>query len=207
MGDEGGFAPNIQENEEAVHLLMEAIEKAGHLGKIKLGMDVAASEFFVPEGNKYDLDFKNPKNDKSQQITPEQLQDFYKNLVGKYPIISIEDPFDQDDWAAYKSLTQLIGDKVQIVGDDLLVTNPIRVQKAIDEKACNALLLKVNQIGTLTESIEAVLLSQKNKFGVMTSHRSGETEDNFIGDLAIGLATGEIKTGAPCRSDRNAKYN
>jgi enolase len=186
---------------------MEAIEKAGHKGRIELGMDVAASEFWNAEKKVYDLDFKNPKNNGSQQISSDKLADLYKSFIASYPIKSIEDPFDQDDWAAYTKLTGEVGERCQIVGDDLLVTNVSRVRTAIDKKACNALLLKVNQIGSLTESIEAVLLSQKNKFGVMTSHRSGETEDTFIGDLAVGLATGQIKTGAPCRSERLAKYN
>ncbi|KRX03483.1 hypothetical protein PPERSA_02862 [Pseudocohnilembus persalinus] len=207
VGDEGGFAPNIQNNQDGLDLLMTAIEKAGHTGKIVLGMDVAASEFYVPESNKYDLDFKSDQRDQSQIISGDELLNLYKGFVEKYPIESIEDPFDQDDWNQYAKMTKDIGKNVQIVGDDLLVTNPQRVQTAIDKKACNALLLKVNQIGTLTESIEAVLLSQNNGFGVMTSHRSGETEDTFIADLCVGLATGQIKTGAPCRSERLAKYN
>jgi len=207
VGDEGGFAPSIQDNREGLNLIMEAIEKAGHQGKVELGMDVAASEFWNAEKKTYDLDFKTANNDGSKCRDAVKLAQLYKDFVDHYPIKSIEDPFDQDDWEGYTSLTAQLGKKVQIVGDDLLVTNPIRVQTAIDKKACNALLLKVNQIGTLTESIEAVLLSQKNGFGVMTSHRSGETEDTFIADLAVGLVTGQIKTGAPCRSERTAKYN
>jgi enolase len=205
VGDEGGFAPNIQDNNEPLALIHDAIEKAGHTGKIDVGMDVAASEF-IEKGN-YDLDFKNPKNDGSKVLTPKQLQDLYCKFIAGNPIVSIEDPFDQDDWAAYTEFTAKVGKDVQIVGDDLLVTNPIRVQTSIDKKACNALLLKVNQIGTITESIEAAVLSQKNNFGVMVSHRSGETEDSFIADLAVGLSSGQIKTGAPCRSERNSKYN
>lgn len=131
----------------------------------------------------------------------------YADLTKNYPIVSIEDPFDQDDWANYAEFTSSVGESVQVVGDDLLVTNPTRIEEAIGKKACNALLLKVNQIGTVTESIEAVALSKKNGWGVMTSHRSGETEDNYIADLAVGLCTGQIKTGAPCRSERLAKYN
>ena len=207
VGDEGGFAPNIQDNTEALSLLMEAIDKAGHTGKIQLGMDVAASEFYVSEDNKYDLDFKTTGNDGSQKVTGGELSNIYKNFVNNYPLTSIEDPFDQDDWETYASLTNEIGVDVQIVGDDLLVTNPTRVQKAIDQKACNALLLKVNQIGSLTEAIEACKMAQNAGWGVMVSHRSGETEDNFIADLVVGLGTGEIKTGAPCRSERLAKYN
>lgn len=207
VGDEGGFAPNIGDNLEALNTLMEAIKKAGHDGKVKIGMDVAASEFYLEKEAKYDLDFKTPNNDGSQRISGEKLGDLYKDMCAKYPMVSIEDPFDQDDFSSYGKLTKDIGDKIQIVGDDLLVTNPKRIQKAIDEKACNALLLKVNQIGSVTEAIQACQLSQKNGWGVMVSHRSGETEDNFIADLVVGLRTGEIKTGAPCRSDRLSKYN
>lgn len=207
VGDEGGFAPNIKDNEEGLMLLMEAIQKSGHEGKVKLGMDVAASEFYVPEGKKYDLDFKNPKNDGKSRISGEELSNLYKGFISKFPIVSIEDPFDQDDWTHYQLLTKDIGNSAQVVGDDLLVTNPTRVKKAIAEKTCNALLLKVNQIGSITESIEACKLSQAAGWGVMVSHRSGETEDSFIADLVVGLGTGQIKTGAPCRSERLAKYN
>jgi enolase len=207
VGDEGGFAPNIQDNTEALNLLIEAISKAGHTGKVQIGMDVAASEFYKSEENKYDLDFKTANNDGSKKLTGAELANVYKNFVSLYPVISIEDPFDQDDWETYASLTEALGTNVQVVGDDLLVTNPTRVQKAIDQKACNALLLKVNQIGSLTESIEACKLAQSAGWGVMVSHRSGETEDNFIADLVVGLGTGEIKTGAPCRSERLCKYN
>ncbi|KAH9510358.1 hypothetical protein Btru_042886 [Bulinus truncatus] len=203
VGDEGGFAPNIQENAEGLELLKEAIEKAGYTGKVEIGMDVAASEFYK-EG-KYDLDFKNKDSDPSKWLTSDQLAEVYRGFVKNYPVVSIEDPFDQDDWPSYTKLTKDIG--IQIVGDDLLVTNPKRVQKGIEEKACNALLLKVNQIGTVTESIDACKMSQTAGWGVMVSHRSGETEDTFIADLVVGLATGQIKTGAPCRSERLAKYN
>eukprot|EP01111_Echinosteliopsis_oligospora_P011409 TRINITY_DN375_c0_g1_i1.p1 TRINITY_DN375_c0_g1~~TRINITY_DN375_c0_g1_i1.p1 ORF type:complete len:432 (-),score=120.06 TRINITY_DN375_c0_g1_i1:50-1345(-) len=205
VGDEGGFAPNIQDNTEGLELLKTAIQKAGYTGKVFIGMDVAASEFFT-EGN-YDLDFKTKNNDKSKVLTGEKLAELYKSFVDNYPIVSIEDPFDQDDFASYKSLTSAIGGKIQIVGDDLLVTNPKRIKTAIDDKACNALLLKVNQIGSVTESIEACKMSQAAGWGVMVSHRSGETEDNFIADLVVGLGTGQIKTGAPCRSERLSKYN
>lgn len=206
VGDEGGFAPNIQENKEGLELLKTAIEKAGYTGKVVIGMDVAASEFYGKDKS-YDLNFKEENNNGSQKISGDQLKDLYKSFVSEYPIVSIEDPFDQDDWETYAKLTAEIGEKVQIVGDDLLVTNPKRVAKAIAEKTCNALLLKVNQIGSVTESIEAVKMSKKAGWGVMTSHRSGETEDTFIADLAVGLSTGQIKTGAPCRSERLAKYN
>nr|QWE91324.1 enolase [Suigetsumonas clinomigrationis] len=206
VGDEGGFAPNIKTPEEALDLIMEAISRAGYTGRVSISMDCAASEFYT-EDKMYDMNFKEKGNDGSAKISGEQLVELYKSLVDKYPIVSIEDPFDQDDFESYGLLTTIMGDKVQIVGDDLLVTNPKRVQRAIDLKACNALLLKVNQIGSVSESIDAVSLSKKAGWGVMTSHRSGETEDSFIADLAVGLNTGQIKTGAPCRSERLAKYN
>jgi len=206
VGDEGGFAPNIQNNKEGLELLKQAIAKAGYTDKVKIGMDVAASEFCI-EGGNYDLDFKTKNNDKSQVLTGEQLANLYKEFIKEYPVISIEDPFDQDDWTAYGRLTADIGKDTQIVGDDLLVTNPKRIAKAIESKSCNALLLKVNQIGSVTESIQACKMSQAAGWGVMVSHRSGETEDTFIADLVVGLGTGQIKTGAPCRSERLAKYN
>jgi len=205
VGDEGGFAPNIQENKEGLELLKAAIAKAGYADKVKIGMDVAASEFYA--NGKYDLDFKTKNNDGKFVKTGEELIHMYKEFVKDFPVISIEDPFDQDDWATYTKLTADMGKEVQIVGDDLLVTNPKRIKEAIAKKSCNALLLKVNQIGTVTESIEACKLAQEAGWGVMVSHRSGETEDTFIADLVVGLGTGEIKTGAPCRSERLAKYN
>jgi len=208
VGDEGGFAPNILANEEGLNLVVEAIEKAGYTGKVKIGMDVAASEFYT-EDKMYDLDFKTEGDgkDAAQKITGEALTQMYTDFCTKYPVISIEDPFDQDDFPAYAAMTEKLGKDCQIVGDDLLVTNPTRVKKAIEGKACNALLLKVNQIGSVSESIEAVNMAKEAGWGVMTSHRSGETEDSFIADLAVGLGTGQIKTGAPCRSERLAKYN
>ncbi len=208
VGDEGGFAPNIQSPREGLELVKQAIQKAGYEGKVKIGMDVAASEFYVKSGAAYDLSFKvSDKEAKEAPLSGEALGDLYAKLAEEYDIVSIEDPFDQDDFKSYGALTARFGDKVQVVGDDLLVTNPKRVQSAIDQKACNALLLKVNQIGTVTESIQAVSLAKKAGWGVMTSHRSGETEDSFIADLAVGLNTGEIKTGAPARSERLSKYN
>jgi len=183
------------------------LKKSGHASVVELAMDVAASEFWIPEEKVYDLNFKDQKNDGSKKLKPEKLIELYEHFVKAYPIVSIEDPFDQDDWGSYQQLFKKIGNKTQIVGDDLLVTNPVRVKQAIEKKACNALLLKVNQIGTITESIEACLMSQKAGWGVMVSHRSGETEDNFIADLVVGLGTGQIKTGAPARSERLAKYN
>jgi enolase len=204
VGDEGGFAPNIQENKEGLELLKEAIEKAGYTGKIKIGMDVAAAEFYT-EDKMYDLDFKTENNDGSMKKTGEEMIEMYKEFCSEYPIVSIEDPFDQDD---FENTGLLTGSGVcQVVGDDLLVTNPERVATAIEAKACNALLLKVNQIGSISEAIEAVRMSKKAGWGVMASHRSGETEDSYIADLAVGLATGQIKTGAPCRSERLSKYN
>uniref|UniRef100_A0A8C9TK75 phosphopyruvate hydratase n=1 Tax=Scleropages formosus TaxID=113540 RepID=A0A8C9TK75_SCLFO len=202
VGDEGGFAPNILENKEALELLKNAIAKAGYTDKIVIGMDVAASEFY--RDGKYDLDFKSP-DDPKRYITPDQLAEIYKNFVKDYPVVSIEDPFDQDDWKAWASFTG--STDIQVVGDDLTVTNPKRIVKAVAEKACNCLLLKVNQIGTVTESLQACKMAQSNSWGVMVSHRSGETEDTFIADLVVGLCTGQIKTGAPCRSERLAKYN
>ncbi|KAG6543504.1 hypothetical protein Mapa_015174 [Marchantia paleacea] len=204
VGDEGGFAPNIQDNREGLILLVDAIEKAGYTGKVKIGMDVAASEFLTKDG-KYDLDFKEENNDGKNIYTGEALGELYKSFVREFPIVSIEDPFDQDDWSSWANLQS--GMDAQLVGDDLLVTNPKKIAEAITKKACNALLLKVNQIGSVTESIQAALDSKAAGWGVMVSHRSGETEDTFIADLAVGLASGQIKTGAPCRSERLAKYN
>lgn len=208
IGDEGGFAPPCDAR-EGVTLIMEAIEKAGFKDKCAIGMDVAASEFKVEGEDCYDLGTWYPEAEKTPDLkmTGEQLAAFYADLCANFPIITIEDPFDQDDWAAWKLFTEQVGVRTQVVGDDLTVTNVTRVQRAIDERACNALLLKVNQIGSITESIDAVKLCKQNGWGVMCSHRSGETEDVTIADLAVGLCTGQIKTGAPCRSERNAKYN
>lgn len=203
VGDEGGFAPNIQNNKEGLHLIKDAIDQAGYTGKVDIGMDVAASEFFR-EG-KYDLDFKNPNSDKSKWIDGQELTNLYLEFIKDFPVVSIEDPFDQDHWEAWTNITA--NTNIQIVGDDLTVTNPTRIQTAVDKKACNCLLLKVNQIGSVTESIRAHNLAKSNGWGTMVSHRSGETEDTFIADLVVGLSTGQIKTGAPCRSERLAKYN
>jgi len=211
VGDEGGFAVPVQDNNEALDVLMEAITASGHKDKVKLGTDVAASEFWEADSKKYNLDFKHP--DGAAAAAPEMKKDgtemiaYYKEWLNKYPFVSIEDPFDQDDWESYSAFQADIGEATQIVGDDLLVTNPKRVGVAIEKKACNALLLKVNQIGSVTEAIEACKMSQDQGWGVMVSHRSGETEDTFIADLVVGLRTGQIKTGAPCRSERLAKYN
>lgn len=206
VGDEGGFgAPQIRDEIHTLEIIQEAIKNSGHEGRIDIGLDVASSEFYDAKANTYNLSQKTGKNDRI--LTPDQLIALYEDLTNKYPIVSIEDPFDQDDFSSYKKMQAKLGNKIQIVGDDLLVTNPKRVQAGIDEKLCNALLLKVNQIGSVSESIEASNMSQGAGWGVMVSHRSGETEDSFIGDLVVGLGTGEIKSGAPCRSDRLAKYN
>merc|ERR1719353_1222565 len=208
IGDEGGFAPPCDAR-QGVELIMEAITKAGYEGKCKVGMDVAASEFKVEGEDIYDLGTWYPEAEKTPELkmSGEKLGQFYADLAKEFPLITIEDPFDQDDWAAWTQMPPAIGEPTQIVGDDLTVTNVTRVKKAIEDKSCNALLLKVNQIGTITESIEAVKMCKQSGWGVMCSHRSGETEDTTIADLAVGLCTGQIKTGAPCRSDRNAKYN
>jgi len=203
VGDEGGFAPNILDNHDALNLIVSAIEKAGYTGKIGIGMDVAASEFF--RDGKYDLDFKNPTPDPTTFIEHEKLAELYHQFVKDFPVVSIEDPFDQDDWAAWTAFTA--STSIQIVGDDLTVTNPQRIAIAVDKKSCNCLLLKVNQIGTVSETIKAHQLAKASGWGTMVSHRSGETEDTFIADLVVGLSTGQIKTGAPCRSERLAKYN
>jgi len=203
VGDEGGFAPNILNNKDALLLIQEAIAKAGYVGKIEIGMDVAASEFHKEK--KYDLDFKNPASDPSAWLSGDALRAMYLEWVKEFPIVSIEDPFDQDDWAAWSAITA--STPIQIVGDDLTVTNPKRIATAVESKACNCLLLKVNQIGSVSEAIDAHLLARKSGWGTMVSHRSGETEDTFIADLVVGLGTGQIKTGAPCRSERCAKYN
>jgi len=207
VGDEGGFAPNIQDNEEGLQCLADAIQNAGHSGKVELAMDVAASEFYQSSDETYNLGFKIDDPDPSLIKSQAEMMAFYKDMVAKYPIVSIEDPFDQDHWSAYTEMVEVMGENVQIVGDDLLVTNPKRIAYAKEQRAANALLLKINQIGSITEAIQASLDSVAEGWGVMVSHRSGETEDTFIADLCVGLSTGQIKTGAPCRSERVAKYN
>ncbi len=208
IGDEGGFAPPC-DVESGLAMLMEATEKAGYLDKVSIGLDVAASEFKVEGKNEYDLDFKSPagEKDSSLLLTGDELIQFYKDMIEKYPIVTIEDPFDQDDWDNWTSFCKDVGTGCQIVGDDLTVTNPVKIAEAVEKGSANCLLLKVNQIGSISESIDAVKLSKQNGWGVMTSHRSGETEDSYIADLAVGLCTGQIKTGAPCRGERTAKYN
>ena len=202
IGDEGGFAPPC-DNREGCELIMEALKKSGHEDKCTIGLDVAASEFKVKGEDAYDLDFKYAGN----KITSEQLGDLYQSLAADFPIVTIEDPFDEDDWTGWSKFTAKNGEKFQVVGDDLTVTNPVKIDRAIEEKSCTCLLLKVNQIGSISESIDAVTKAKQAGWGVMTSHRSGETEDTYIADLAVGLCTGQIKTGAPCRSERLAKYN
>jgi len=202
IGDEGGFAPPC-DNREGCELIMEALCTLGYTDKCTIGLDVAASEFRVKGEDKYDLDFKYDGN----VISGEALGDLYQSLAADYPIVTIEDPFDEDDWNNWSKFTAKNSDAFQVVGDDLTVTNIDKIERAIDEKSCTCLLLKVNQIGSISESIAAVTKAKRAGWGVMTSHRSGETEDTYIADLAVGLCTGQIKTGAPCRSERLAKYN
>lgn len=204
VGDEGGFAPSITDHNAGLNLVVKAIEAAGYTGKVKIGMDVAASEFQTEDKN-YDLLFKVKDNNGEGKKTPDEMLELYNKMCDDYPIVSIEDPFEQDDWEPCKTMTT--ANRCQVVGDDILVTNPKRVARAIEAGCCNALLLKVNQIGSVSEAIEAVRMAKEAGWGVMASHRSGETEDTFIADLAVGLACGQIKTGAPCRSERLAKYN
>jgi enolase len=203
VGDEGGYAPALKANNEAVEVILEAIEKAGYKAgeQVCIALDPAASELYDEETKKYNL------RKEGKLLTGEQMVEFWMNWVRQYPIVSIEDGLAQDDWESWKLITKEIGDKIQIVGDDLLVTNPERVRRGIKEKACNALLVKLNQIGTLTETIEAVETCHRAGWRAVTSHRSGETEDSTIADLAVALNMGQIKTGAPARSDRVAKYN
>ena len=199
IGDEGGFAPNLDSNRAALDLILEAVEIAGFkAGKdIALAMDVAATEFH--ENGMYNFEGK--------KLSSDQMIEYYAQLEATYPLVSIEDPLDEGDWAGWAKLTQVLGEKIQIVGDDLFVTNPERLQRGIDTKTANALLVKANQIGSLTETIDAVNLAHKNGYRSMMSHRSGETEDTTIADLAVALNCGQIKTGAPARSERVAKYN
>ena len=203
VGDEGGFAPALKANNEAVELILEAIEKAGYrAGKdVAIALDPAASEFYEEDTKLYNL------RKEGRKLTSDQMVDFWTNWIEQYPIVSIEDGFAQDDWEGWKNFTARNGHRLQIVGDDLLVTNPVRIARAIEEKACNALLVKLNQIGSLTETIKAVSMVQTHGWRAVCSHRSGETEDSTIADLAVAMNMGQIKTGAPARSDRVAKYN
>ncbi len=201
VGDEGGFAPDLGSNGEALDLIMTAIEKAGYKPgeQVKIALDVAATEFYSSDKGVYAIDGK--------ELDSAAMVDFLADWANRYPICSIEDGLDEDDWDGWKLLTDKIGDKVQLVGDDLFVTNTTRLQRGIDEGIANSILIKVNQIGTLTETIQAIQLAHKNSYTSISSHRSGETEDSFIADLAVGLCTGQIKTGSASRSDRMAKYN
>lgn len=201
LGDEGGFAPNLDSNREALELIVEAIEKAGYKpgADVALAMDVASSEFFDNETKTYKFEGEQRDND--------YMVKYYEQLIKDFPIVSIEDPLSEDEWEDWKALTAEIGDKVQIVGDDFFVTNPERLAKGIELKAANALLVKVNQIGSLTETLEAVEMAHRNGYKTMTSHRSGETEDTTIADLAVATNSGQIKTGAPARGERVNKYN
>ncbi|MFM2175248.1 MAG: hypothetical protein RLZZ527_324 [Actinomycetota bacterium] len=199
IGDEGGFAPNLESNRAALDLIVEAIEKAGYkLGsQIALAMDVAATEFY--SDGKYDFEGK--------KLSAAEMIAYYKGLVDSYPLVSIEDPLSEDDWAGWGEMTSQLGERVQLVGDDLFVTNPVRLERGIKANTANALLVKVNQIGTLTETLDAVAMAHKAGYKSMMSHRSGETEDTTIADLAVAAGCGQIKTGAPARSERVAKYN
>lgn len=203
VGDEGGFAPNIQSNEEAIEIVLKAIEKAGFKpgDDIFIAMDAAASEFYDEKKKVYNFESSGKKLDAGEMV------DFWTNWANKYPILSIEDGMYEDDWDGWKNLTTAIGNKVQLVGDDLFVTNVKRLQQGIDQNVANSILIKVNQIGTLTETIEAIQLAGRNGYKSVMSHRSGETEDTTIADLAVALNTGQIKTGSASRSDRMAKYN
>jgi enolase len=203
VGDEGGYAPALKANSEAVEVILEAIEKAGYKAgeQVAIALDPAASEFYEADSGQYNLRREGVK------LNSEQMVNFWKSWIDQYPIVSIEDGLAQDDWDGWQMMTAELGDQIQIVGDDLLVTNPERVRRAIQEKAANSLLVKLNQIGTLTETIEAVETCHRAGWRAVTSHRSGETEDATIADLAVALNMGQIKTGAPARSDRVAKYN
>lgn len=204
VGDEGGFAPNLGSNEEAIQVVLKAIESAGYTPgeDMYIAMDAAASEFYNAEENVYHF-----HQSTGEKLTPEQMVEFWADWTEKYPILSIEDGLDEDDWKGWKSLTEKIGDKVQLVGDDLFVTNVERLSRGIDGSIANSILIKVNQIGTLTETIDAVRMAQDSSYTSVMSHRSGETEDTTIADLAVALNCGQIKTGSSSRSDRMAKYN
>jgi enolase len=204
VGDEGGFAPDLKSNEEALQVIMEAIDKAGYKpgDDVMIALDPAASSFYNGDKGKYVL-----AGEGGCELSSDEMISFYANLVSKYPIISIEDGLDENDWDGFVKLTAQIGNQVQIVGDDLFVTNTRFLKKGIDMKAANAILMKVNQIGTLTESFAAIEMAKKAGFTAVVSHRSGETEDSTIADIAVAANTGQIKTGSASRSDRIAKYN
>ena len=204
VGDEGGFAPNLGSNDEAIQVVLQAIEKAGYRPgeDVYIGLDPASSEYYIPEENVYQLKWSS-----GEKLTPAEMVDFWKNWVDKYPVISIEDGMAEDDWDGWKLLTDTIGDRCQLVGDDLFVTNVERLQMGIDRQVANSILIKVNQIGTLTETIDAINLAYRNRYTAIVSHRSGETEDTTIADLAVAMNSGLIKTGSASRTDRICKYN
>lgn len=204
VGDEGGFAPNLKSNEEAIEVILEAIEKAGYRPgeDVFIALDPASSEYFIPEENVYHL-----HKSSGEKLTPAEMVDYWKNWVKNYPIFSIEDGMAEDDWDGWKMMTDTLGDKIQLVGDDLFVTNVERLKMGIERRVANSILIKVNQIGSLSETIAAVNLAYRNKYTAVMSHRSGETEDTTIADLAVALNTGEIKTGSASRTDRICKYN
>lgn len=204
VGDEGGFAPDLKSNEEAIEVILQAVENAGYkpFDDIRIALDPASSEFFDVEKGVYKLKWST-----GEELTPAQMVDYWKTWTEKYPIISIEDGMAEDDWDGWKLLTDTIGNKIQLVGDDLFVTNVNRLQMGLDRQVANSILIKVNQIGTLTETINAVQLAQRNRYTAVMSHRSGETEDTTIADLAVALGTGQIKTGSASRTDRICKYN
>ncbi|WFD11272.1 phosphopyruvate hydratase [Tepidibacter hydrothermalis] len=203
VGDEGGFAPNLASNEEALQVIVEAVKASGYEpGKdIRIAIDAAATEFYNKETKKYVL------AGEGRELSVEEMVDFYASLVEKYPIISLEDALDEDDWDGWKLLTEKLGNKIQLVGDDLFVTNTERLSKGIENGISNSILIKLNQIGTLTETLDAIQMANRAGYTAVISHRSGETEDTIIADLAVALNAGQIKTGAPCRTDRVAKYN
>ncbi len=197
VGDEGGFAPDLPSSEQAVQAILDAAERAGHRDRVAIALDPASSEFFADGLYRFE----------GREVAPAEMADFYAGLVDRFPILSIEDGNAEDDWEGWQSVTERLGERIQLVGDDIFVTNPSRLQQGIDRGVANSILVKVNQIGTLTETIEAVRLAQQNGYTAVISHRSGETEDATIADLAVALGTGQIKTGAPARSERVAKYN
>ena len=203
VGDEGGFAPNLRSNQEALDLLTESIIQSNYKPgeEVFFTLDVASSEFYIKEKQTYKIDSEN------RNLTSDQMIDWYKKLCSNYPIVSIEDGLDENDWKGWQNLYNELGKDIQLVGDDLTVTNPIRLQKAISTNAINAILIKLNQIGSVSETLDTIKLAQKNNLGVVVSHRSGETEDTTIADLAVGTGAGQIKTGSLCRSERVAKYN
>ncbi len=203
VGDEGGYAPHLESNEDAFKTVLEAVKNAGYKAgsDIAFAIDVASSEFYNPEAKKYEL------KSEGKALTSDEMIDFYADLVNKYPIISIEDGLDENDWDGWKKLTKRLGDKVQLVGDDLFVTNTKRLEKGINQKVANSILIKVNQIGTLTETLDAIEMAKRAGYTAVVSHRSGESEDTFIADLAVATNAGQIKTGSLSRTDRISKYN